>query len=292
MKQKTIATRHLRTKIAAGYVLILFVIFGIVYIWLNEQHRRQELEITSQKIRCLRKDIHEVYVKMVDLSLIGETVLDWNEEDMNIYHKKRLEVDSLLSLFKSSYRSERIDSVCRLLAEKENLLNKIMLVLNEQEEIKDKIARRVPVIARKSSQEEPPKRKRTGFLGLFGKKEEAKPTVTTSMLNTLNSDVIALVETDFEAGKPLFYQTSGTGSITFSAESAAGVELVTIPATDSFMEGTMSVATPTAGYFLKNDNFYPITNGNKVKVKSFRAYVKGQNDASQASVMSVNVARP
>lgn len=63
MKQKTIATRHLRTKIAAGYVLILFVIFGIVYIWLNEQHRRQELEITSQKIRCLRKDIHEVYVK-------------------------------------------------------------------------------------------------------------------------------------------------------------------------------------------------------------------------------------
>ena len=83
MKQKTIATRHLRTKIAAGYVLILFVIFGIVYIWLNEQHRRQELEITSQKIRCLRKDIHEVYVKMVDLSLIGETVLDWNEEDMN-----------------------------------------------------------------------------------------------------------------------------------------------------------------------------------------------------------------
>ncbi|MBM6963069.1 hypothetical protein H6A37_04345 [Phocaeicola plebeius] len=126
MKQKTIATRHLRTKIAAGYVLILFVIFGIVYIWLNEQHRRQELEITSQKIRCLRKDIHEVYVKMVDLSLIGETVLDWNEEDMNIYHKKRLEVDSLLSLFKSSYRSERIDSVCQLLAEKENMLNTLL----------------------------------------------------------------------------------------------------------------------------------------------------------------------
>lgn len=152
MKQKTIATRHLRTKIAAGYVLILFVIFGIVYIWLNEQHRRQELEITSQKIRCLRKDIHEVYVKMVDLSLIGETVLDWNEEDMNIYHKKRLEVDSLLSRFKSrTCRSERIDSICRLLAEKENLLNKIMLVLNEQEEIKEKIARQVPAIALKSS---------------------------------------------------------------------------------------------------------------------------------------------
>ena len=116
--------------------------------------------------------------------------------------------------------------------------------------------------------------------------------VTYYQVLELESDVITLVETDFEAGKPLFYQTPGTGSITFSAESAAGVELVTTPATDNFMVGTMSVATPTAGYFLKNGNIYPITNGDKVKVKPFRAYVKGQNDASQASVMSVNVARP
>ena len=116
--------------------------------------------------------------------------------------------------------------------------------------------------------------------------------VTYYQVLELESDEITLVETDFEAGKPLFYQTSGTGSITFSAESAAGVELVTIPATDSFMVGTMSVDTPTAGYFLKNGNIYPIADGDKVKVKPFRAYVKGQNDASQASVMSVNVARP
>lgn len=116
--------------------------------------------------------------------------------------------------------------------------------------------------------------------------------VTYYQVEKLGSNEITLVETDFEAGKPLFYQTSGTGSITFSAESAAGVELVTIPATDNFMVGTMSEVIPNAGYFLKNGNFYPITNGDKVKVKPFRAYVKGQNDASQASVMSVNVARP
>lgn len=116
--------------------------------------------------------------------------------------------------------------------------------------------------------------------------------VTYYQVLELGSNVITLVETDFEAGKPLFYQTSGTGSITFSAESAAGVELVTTPATDSFMVGTMSEVIPNAGYFLKNNNIYPITDGVQVKVKSFRAYVKGQNDASQASVMSVNVARP
>lgn len=116
--------------------------------------------------------------------------------------------------------------------------------------------------------------------------------VTYYQVSELESDEITLVETDFEAGKPLFYQTPGTGSITFSAESAAGVELVTIPATDNFMVGTMREVIPNAGYFLKNNNFYPITDEVQVKVKPFRAYVKGQNDASQASVMSVNVARP
>ena len=116
--------------------------------------------------------------------------------------------------------------------------------------------------------------------------------VTYYQVLELESNEITLVETDFEAGKPLFYQTPGTGSITFSAESAAGVELVTTPATDNFMVGTMSEVIPNAGYFLKNGSFYPITDEVQVKVKSFRAYVKGQNDASQASVMSVNVARP
>lgn len=102
-------------------VRILFVIFGIVYIGLNEQNRQQELEATTYKIRSLRKDVHEVYMKVVDLSMIGETVLDWNEEDMAAYHEKRLEVDSLLSRFKSrTCRSERIDSYANCWLKRKN----------------------------------------------------------------------------------------------------------------------------------------------------------------------------
>lgn len=43
----------------------------------------------------------------------------------------------------------------------------------------------------KSVQEQPKKLKRKGFLGIFGKKEEAKPTVTTTMLHSLNRNMIA-----------------------------------------------------------------------------------------------------
>ena len=47
----SICARQHHTDTAARYRKVSglhFVIFGIVYIWLNEQHRRQELEITSQ----------------------------------------------------------------------------------------------------------------------------------------------------------------------------------------------------------------------------------------------------
>ncbi len=69
------------------------------------------------------------------------------------------------------------------------MLNRIMQVLNEQEEIKEKIAKQVPVIARKSTREKPQKRKRTGFLGLFGKKEEAfVPFQHTSLIKRSLTD--------------------------------------------------------------------------------------------------------
>ena len=146
---------HLRTKIAAGYVLILILIFSIVYIWFKEHHKLEEMKEASHKISCLRQNIHDIYVRAVDLSLIGETILNWDDEDIELYHTKRLEVDTLLYQFSSVYPSECIDSICLLLAEKEKLL--------------EKIAKQVPVIARKSTREKPQKRKRTGFLGLFGK---------------------------------------------------------------------------------------------------------------------------
>ena len=180
MKQKTAAIKFLRTKIAAGYVLILILIFSIVYIWFKEHHKLEEMKEASHKISCLRQNIHDIYVRAVDLSLIGETILNWDDEDIELYHTKRLEVDTLLYQFSSVYPSKCIDSICLLLAEKEKLLHGIMQVLNEQEEIEEKIAKQVPVIARKSTREKPQKRKRTGFLGLFGKKEEAKPTATTT----------------------------------------------------------------------------------------------------------------
>ena len=97
----------------------------------------------------------------------------------------------MLCRFKVIYLAERIDSVRHLLEDKEQQMRRIVQVLDEQQNLNEKIARQVPVIVQKSVQEQPQKPKRKGFLGIFGKKEKPKPTVTTTMLRSLNRDMIA-----------------------------------------------------------------------------------------------------
>ena len=184
-------TSHLHVLLAAGYLLIAMLVGGIIYTWLGEWRDLERLEAENREISLSRKEMHDVYVRLTELSLLGESVLEWDDGDVAEYHRQRLAVDSILCRFKDFYEAERIDSVRHLLEDKENRLLDIMDVLEQQEIINGQIAERVPVIAWKSTQEEPKKPKRKGFLGLFGKKKEAPPTSTTTMLYTLNRDMIA-----------------------------------------------------------------------------------------------------
>ena len=117
--------------------------------------------------------------------------MEWEDKDIANYHLQRMALDSMLYYFTSIYPSERIDSVRYLLEDKEKQMRRIVQMLDEQKSFKEKIARQVPEIVYKSTQEQPKKPKRKGFLGIFGKKEEAKPTVTTTMLHSLNRNMIA-----------------------------------------------------------------------------------------------------
>ena len=181
----------IRKSIAIGYSFVIILIGCIGYVWYKEWLDIETLETENRQINALRMEIHNVYMRVLELSLLGETVLEWEKSDVEEYRNKRHVVDSLLCHFNGIYPAERIDSVRQLLEDKENQLHGIMRVLDEQEAINERIAERVPVIAWKSAQEKPKKAKRKGLFGLFGKKENPEPTATTTMLYTLNRDVIA-----------------------------------------------------------------------------------------------------
>lgn len=185
------STRFLRILVAAGYLLMCLLAGGIMYLWHYEWKEIEALETENQRINNFRQEIHHVYGEMTGLSLLGESVLEWEDEDLEHYHIRRMAVDSMLCRFKTIYPARQIDSVRHLLESKERLLHGIVEVLDEQESLNQRIAERVPVIAARSAQEQPQKSKRKGFLGLFGKKEKPKTTATTNMLHALNSKEIA-----------------------------------------------------------------------------------------------------
>lgn len=179
----------IQRKLALGYTIIVALIGGIVYTYLHEWRQMNRLEREVKEIHRLRQNVHEAYVHMLDLTMFGETILEWEEADTALYRAKRLEVDSILCEFKNYYSGERIDSLRHLMAEKEIQLFNISQLFDRQMELGEELAERVPVIAYESTQE-PPKKK-GGFLGLFKKKEKAPPQSTTSTkLYTLNRDVI------------------------------------------------------------------------------------------------------
>ena len=179
----------IQRKLALGYTVIVALIGGIVYTYLHEWRQMNRLEREVKEIHRLRQNVHEAYVHMLDLTMFGETILEWEEADTALYRAKRMEVDSILCEFKNFYSGERIDSLRHLMAEKEIQLFNISQLFDRQMELGEELAERVPVIAYESTQETP--KKKGGFLGLFKKKEKTPPQSTTSTkLYTLNRDVI------------------------------------------------------------------------------------------------------
>ena len=125
MKRHTISSRFLRTLIAAGYLLMCLLAVGIMYLWFYEWQKIEKLEAENQRINAFRQEVHLVYGEMTGLFLLGESVLEWKNEDKDHYHAQRIAMDSLLCRFKTVYPAERIDSVRHLLESKETLLRGI-----------------------------------------------------------------------------------------------------------------------------------------------------------------------
>ena len=190
MKQ-SIEIKNIRALTSAGYLLIALLVGGIMYIWLGEWRDMEELEAKNREIDEFRKEVNNIHIHLIEFSLLGETILEWDDKDLGLYHARRMSIDSMLCRFKATYPAERIDSVRHLLEDKERQMRQIVQIFEQQETINNKITRQVPIIVQKSVQEQPKKPKRKGFLGIFGKKEEAKPTVTTTMLRSFNRNMIA-----------------------------------------------------------------------------------------------------
>lgn len=111
MNRHNAETRHFRMLTSIGYLLIALLVGGIMYTWLGEWRDMEGLEAKNREIDEFRKEVNNIHIHLIEFSLLGETILEWDNEDLEHYHDQRMAMDSMLCHIKTIYPAERIDTV-------------------------------------------------------------------------------------------------------------------------------------------------------------------------------------
>lgn len=172
----------LRLKIITGYVLLLIFLTIIVsLVWLEHQ-KMEMLNSGELLIRQKREAVNRTFEKLLDFSFSDDFLLLRDRDKFNEYRMKREIATTALSGLKRYYPSDiqhaQIDTISSLLQEKEALLLGVMNTLSDLLRSDSLFQRRIPAVALQMhipllpGKSEKEKKKRSGFLGLFKKKEE------------------------------------------------------------------------------------------------------------------------
>ena len=202
-------TGHICRWMACGIMAAVIIVGCTIMIGLFEWRDRKEIEYQNAELHEWRKHVHELNLHITALSLLGETVANWDSSEVKGYHKLRLEVDSMLQSIEGEAPSVAAEGMKELFAEKETLLLQIRSAVQKRNDIHATLTAEMPKIVEKSKKEQQAlsstprpavkKKKRGFFARLFGKKE--KPAVesvshqrlnaTTKMLTVLHQEIIA-----------------------------------------------------------------------------------------------------
>ena len=196
-------TGHICRWMAVGIMLAVIIVGCTIMIGLFEWRDRKEIESRNQELHYWQRDVHELNMHIAELSLLGETVADWDSTDVKGYHTLRGEVDSMLQGIVGICPQQDVNGIRQLLAEKEMLLLQIRNAVQERNDIHERLTVVVPKIVAKSKTENktasstPQVKKRGFFSRLFGKKKKKEkteiaqlPKQTTQMLSSLHQNEI------------------------------------------------------------------------------------------------------
>ena len=89
MNRHNAETRHFRMLTSIGYLLIALLVGGIMYTWLGEWRDMEGLEAKNREIDEFRKEVNNIHIHLIEFSLLGETILEWDDEDLGLYHARR-----------------------------------------------------------------------------------------------------------------------------------------------------------------------------------------------------------
>lgn len=188
----------MQTKIIAGYLILLAVIGSMIAILLHERKKMHDIADGTAEIREIRNEVNAIRRHIVGIALLGESAIGWDSEDFSAYRNRRLHIDSLLERMKDNgldlVSHEQIDTLRRLLEEKESRLYHLTTVFQEQRISDSLLYNRLPEVINKSTRTRTVTRRKNGIAGFFGKKETVQVPASTTELRQLNRQLITMQE--------------------------------------------------------------------------------------------------
>lgn len=189
--EKNLQTLHsLQLKIMTGYILLVTLFLSVIIFIYRENTSLIEIDQRAKAVLQQRKLAEDIAVQMLDLALMGEQGLAWDEEDITIYKKKKDTVISSLHRLNEQLRNpdqkKCINSIIELLPAKEML---ILSIQDDWYKIRGTHAllqSRIPIIVRNNQQQqekltlqirqnyETNEEKTGGFLGMFRSKKKSR----------------------------------------------------------------------------------------------------------------------
>lgn len=140
----------LRVKIFIGYLVLIALLAFTVHLFQDERLKRSHLQAGESELLHVHKLSEQAYAALLELATRAETVSVWEEEDMASYREKREEVcrtlQELRQYIRSSSGQARIDSLCPLLVQKEQLLDSTMRTFAHLQKVGEIVNRKIPVI--------------------------------------------------------------------------------------------------------------------------------------------------
>lgn len=140
----------LRVKIFTGYLVLISLLAFTVFLLRDEQQKRSHLQTDEAELLHTRNLAEQTYAGLLELATRAETVSVWDEEDLTGYRDKRREVCRTLQELgphiRSSSGQARIDSLCLLLEQKEQLLDSVMRTFDHLQRVSEIVSRKIPVI--------------------------------------------------------------------------------------------------------------------------------------------------
>lgn len=187
---------NLRNKVLVGYFILVVLIGFMASILIHERHRISEIDSQNSEVQQAIRDIHNVHRYITRLTMLGESVIDWNRTDCSHYRIQRLCTDSLLQALKFHCAAyvypAQIDTLRSLLASKEEHLRHIMSVFERQEEADSILVNHLPEVAKRATSLRTVQQKKKGIAGFFGGKKTVQVLPSAQELHEFGDSLIAL----------------------------------------------------------------------------------------------------